>query len=64
MKIGFWKKETGNLLSHSAGLTPEQLRNLQEIKPGDRLILWENTKRKDTDPDFTLAIFKKKENPG
>lgn len=61
MKIGFWKKETGNMLSHSAGLTPEQVRNIQALVPGQRLILWENIKRKESDPDFTLDIMRPKE---
>lgn len=40
MGINFWKKESGNLLSHGQGLTKEQVQFLQSLKEGVRLILW------------------------
>lgn len=63
VKIGFWKKETGNLMSHSGGLTPDQIDFLHSLLPGDRLICWQNTKRMDTDPDYSLAKYESKGKP-
>jgi hypothetical protein len=40
MNLQFWKKETGNLMTHGKGLTKEQLTELQNLKEGDRLIMY------------------------
>jgi len=61
LKIHFWSKESGNLMSHSKGLTPEHTLNLKELKEGDRLILWFNKREKGTDSSYTLKIYKPKE---
>lgn len=62
MKIMFWKnKQSGNYLSHHNGLTEELVEQLKAVQPGDRLILWVNSKdRHENYPDFTLKIFKRK----
>lgn len=58
--VGFWKKETGNLLSHGKGLTAEQVEQLKSLKEGDRFIIWQNNKKNETSPGFTLKVFKPK----
>jgi hypothetical protein len=60
LKIGFWSKESGNLLSHSTGLTAEQVTFLKQLKPGDRLILWLNTNEDSRTANYTLKVFKSK----
>lgn len=56
LKIRLWKKDSGNMLSHGNGLRDEDVAALQKLKPGDRLILWENN-----DGSVTLKQFIKKE---
>ena len=63
MKIGLWKKETNNLLSHGEGLTEEQVEFLQSLKPGDRLICWYN-KDSSEDPKRATYTLKKFEPKG
>ena len=60
--VGFWQKDSGNLLSHGGGLTPQQIKDLQELKPGDRLILWANIPNPDKEsaPTHSLKIYKAK----
>lgn len=58
--VGFWKKESGNLMSHGKGLTAEQVEQLKTLKEGDRFIIWTNTRKSETSPGFTLKIFKAK----
>jgi len=41
LKIPFWTKHTGNLLSHPNGLTEEQVESLKQLRVGDRLIIWD-----------------------
>ncbi len=62
MSIGFWKKESGNSLTHGKGLTVEHIEFLKTLKEGDRLIIWDNKpKEGETKPHFTLKKFLKKE---
>lgn len=61
VKISFWSKESGNLMSHSGGLTNEQIQALKELKEGDRLILWHNKREKESDSSYTLKKFTPKE---
>ena len=56
--IGFWTKETGNMLSHGKGLDVDQIQFLQSLKEGDRLILWLRKTGTETSPNFTLRQFK------
>lgn len=56
--ITFWKKGSGNYMAHGAGLTQEQVDQLQQLKAGDRFILWANKKTNDATPDLSLKIFK------
>lgn len=58
INIGFWKKETGNLMSHGSGLNGEQVEALKDLKEGDRLIIWRNTKKSESSPEYTLKVFK------
>ena len=61
MKIMFWKnKQSGNYFSHKNGLTEELIKELKQLKVGDRLVLWLNEKDTETYPDLTLKIFKSK----
>ncbi len=62
LKINFWSKESGNLLSHGKGLTPEQIQYLRQLKEGDRLILWFNgAKERPTDASYNLKVYHKRE---
>lgn len=62
IKISFWAKDTGNLLMHSSGLTPEQVLALKDLKVGDRLVLWLNADRKDErHPTYTMKTFQPRE---
>lgn len=54
LRIAFWKKESGNFVTAKTSLTSEQVEFLHQLKPGDRLILFPNNMRKDTDPSFVL----------
>jgi len=61
ISLGFWKsKYTKDFLSHSKGLTEEQVKQLQELKAGDRLIVYVNKKDSDNYPDCSLKVFKAK----
>ena len=63
MKIQFWKnKQSGNFLTHHNGLTEELVKELQNLKEGDRLILWVNRNENENYPNLTLKIFKKGQN--
>ena len=60
-RIAFWGRDK-NMLSHKDGLTAEDIANLQTLKVGDRLIIWDNKeKRSDRSPDYTLKVFLPKE---
>lgn len=64
--VGFWKKESGNALTHSKGLTEEQAEHLLKvIKPGTRFMLWDNSRDKlsGQSPDIMLRIFQEKAQP-
>lgn len=54
--IGFWLKQSGNYMSSGNGLTEEQVRFLHSLRPGDRLLLWNNDR--EGAPDMTLAKYK------
>lgn len=58
-RVGLWQKPTGNLLSHGKGLTEEEIKFLQSLKVGDRLIIWDNTKRNENTsyPTHNLTIY-------
>jgi hypothetical protein len=57
LKLAFWRKESGNLMSHGKGLTQEDIDALQSLKPGDRLILWFNSPKDESKPTYTLKLF-------
>ena len=57
MKIAFWKKGSGNQLSHVKGLTKGEVEFLRNLKEGDRLILWENKPESDAHPNTTLKVY-------
>jgi len=62
LKINFWSKESGNLMNHGKGLTPEHIQYLKQLEEGDRLILWFNgAKQKPTDASYSLKKYKKRE---
>lgn len=61
LSIGFWVKETGNLMSHKGGLTHEEVQYIQQLKPGDRLIVWLNQKKTEQSPSYTLRVYRPKE---
>lgn len=57
--IGFWKKESGNLMSIGKGLSQAEVELLQSLKPGDRLILWSNRSSGEKTPQYTLKKYSK-----
>jgi hypothetical protein len=60
MTIGFWKAKTRPELSmsHAKGLDESQIQMLQQLKPGDRLVLWVNGEKDGPNrPDFTLKVM-------
>lgn len=62
LRIGFWINERGTMISHSTGLTLEQVEELKKLKVGDRLVVWNNTDReKSTSPSHSLKVFIPKE---
>lgn len=38
--VKFWIRDSGNFFSAKSGLTREQISFLQQLKVGDRLVLW------------------------
>ncbi len=58
LSVAFWSKDSGNYLSHTKGLTEEQIAELQKLKPGDRLILYKNDRKKETDSSLSLKVYK------
>jgi len=61
-RIGLWQKPTGNLLSHGKGLSEEEIKFLQSLKVGDRLIIWDNTKRNENTSYPTHNLTKYEDN--
>ncbi len=61
--IGFWasKRGTGDLLSHTAGLTEETLAAVKSLELGDRLIMYKQEKQSKKSPDYVLKRWYKKE---
>lgn len=57
LKIPFWSKETGNLMSHKTGLTPEQIEYLKQLKVGDRLIMWFNKIDSPSRASYNLKVY-------
>ena len=55
--VGFWIKESGNIMMHSRGLTEAEVEFFKSLKVGDRLIGWRET-RKDNPakPDYRLRV--------
>lgn len=52
--IGFWKTPKG-FITHKQGLSQEQIGYLQNLKVGDRLVLWVNDVREgERNADLTL----------
>lgn len=59
LNIGFWKKESGNIMSHGKGLNSEQIEALKGLKEGDRFIIYLNTRKGENTPEYTLQIYSK-----
>lgn len=60
--IIFWKKESGNYMSHGKGLSQDQVDILKKLKVGDRLIIYtRDEKEYPTQSDATLKVFVPKE---
>ena len=51
MQVNFWRARNGAFLSHSKGLSPEQVQFLASLRPGDRLVVYMN----EPDPDGNAA---------
>lgn len=52
-------------MSHADGLTQEQIDFFKALKPGDRLILWQNNvdPRQTTKPSVTLKFYEDRGGP-
>lgn len=61
LNISLWQKDSGNALSHSHGLDRAQIEALKELKEGDRIILFKNTREGETQPTFNLKKFNGKQ---
>lgn len=55
--IVFWKKESGNYMTHKGGLSEEDIATLQSLKAGDRIIIFQNNKRS-SEGAFHLKLLK------
>lgn len=58
LNILFWAKQTGNFMTHRQGLTEIHVEELQKLEPGDRLILFKNDRKRETDAYFSLKVVK------
>jgi hypothetical protein len=63
LNIALWEKDSGNALSHTKGLDADQIKALQQLKVGDRVILFRNKKEGETQPTFNLKLFTKPAEP-
>lgn len=52
--VRFWVKDSGNLTSHSKGLTPGQVEFFKSLVVDDRLVMY-----KERDGSYTLKRFKR-----
>lgn len=60
--ITMWKKDSGNHMSHRGGLSEKDVEFLQSLKVGDRLILFQNN-RKRSGSDYDSRVTRYVENP-
>jgi hypothetical protein len=51
-------------MSHTKGLSEEQIEEIKKLEPGDRLILWKNDRRSETDSTYSLKVVQKKQTEG
>ena len=63
LAIGAWMSQFGDsYLGHAKGLSAEQVEALQELKEGDRLIVYINSdKKNEYSPDITIKVYSRKE---
>ncbi len=66
MNIAFWKKESGNFMNHSQGLSVEQIEFLKSLKPGDRLIIYVNVPKEGQEhlPTHSLKKYESRKEGG
>lgn len=62
-RIAFWSKTIGNFMSHGKGLTKDEVAFLHSLKEGDRLIMWDNSKKAEgtNNPTHSLSIWEPKD---
>lgn len=61
LRAAFWSKDTGNIMSHQQGLTPEQIQEIKQLEVGDRLIMWLTTEKKNSSsPGYILKVYRPK----
>ena len=58
LSLAFWKKQSGNLMNEKRGLTADDIKELQNLQEGDRLIIWLESKNNDRSPDYRLKVYK------
>lgn len=62
LKVAFWKNKLSGYNSHAKGLTQMQVEALHQLKAGDRLILWDESRFKQTEGDKALTLKAMREN--
>lgn len=62
-RVAFWEKSTGNLMSSGRGLTTEEILFLHSLKPGDRIIIWNNAVKSEgtNNPTHNMTIYEQME---
>lgn len=58
MRIGFWSTNKPFFFtSHQRGLNEDQIAQLQQLKVGDRLCLWQNTDKDGNSPEYVIKLL-------
>lgn len=58
MRIGFWHTNRSFFFtSHQKGLNEDQIKQLKQLKVGDRLCLWVNNDKDGNSPDYTVKLL-------
>lgn len=58
VRIGFWIKESGNLMNKASGFTPEEIAFLRSLEVGDRLIGFNNSPKEAKYPTYNFTKYK------
>lgn len=59
-KLALWRKDSGNYMSASKGLTEEQVEMFHNVQVGDRFIAFYNSPKEkfsESSPDLSLQVY-------